>query len=350
MVSSSIVEYVKKYSSQYSRESLRSYLIQQGYSASEVDSAFEVAIGKKKFDIKTLAIILGVSIVILLIAYVSVDFISRGELALNLLVTVEPEIERESSQSITITIYSNSEESINGMVNVFVSDPDNKELFSKEFLVSFAKENSVAVELVMGKTSPLGKYKTKVSLKLNDKKIEKENSFVVKEKSEIRPRPTLSQIPISKCPISCDDLDPCTVDACVNGICASTKKSFCCGNNFCEDTYGETVLNCPNDCREKTKTVFDIKQDAASLASSNPDAAAKTCLQLSDPDGCLFELYSSTKNRDFCRAILDFSFQSNCYLDYAMSKKDFTVCNLIRNEFSQRNCFSMKQIEEMQTK
>jgi hypothetical protein len=346
MVSSSIVEYVKKYSSQYSRESLRSYLISQGYSASEVDRAFEVVIGKKKFNIQTFAIILGVIIVILLIAYVSVDFVSRGELAINLLVTVEPEIEREKSQ--TITIYSTSEESLNGMVNVFVSDPGGKELFSREFLVSFARENSVAVELVLGKNAPLGKYKTKVSLKVEDKKMDKETSFVVKEKSTERPRPALTQLPTSKCPISCDDLDPCTTDACINGICASTKKQFCCGNNVCEDTYGETVLNCPNDCREKTKTVFDIKQEAISLAKSNPDLAATTCLQLSDPDACLFELYSSTKNRDFCRAIVDFSFQSNCYLDYALSKKDFSVCNLIRNELSQRNCFSMKQIQEMQ--
>ncbi|MEK6857419.1 MAG: hypothetical protein AABX39_02410 [Nanoarchaeota archaeon] len=348
MVSSSIVEYIKKYSSQYSKESLRSYLIEQGYSTSDVDQAFSVAIGKNKLNLKTFAIVLGIIIVFLLIVYVSIGFISRNELKFNLLVSVNTEFERETSQAITITTYSTSEESINGLINVNIFDPQNKEIFSKEFFVSFDKEENFDVELSLGKNSLLGRYKTKVSLTVEEKKLEKEVSFVVKEKSPDRPRQTVTPISTSKCPISCDDLDPCSTDACVNGLCSSMKKSPCCGNNNCEDSLGETVLNCPNDCRaQKTKTVFEIKQDAILLASSNPDLAATTCLQLSNPDSCIFELYESTRNQDFCRAIVDISFQSNCYLDYALRKKDFSVCNSIREEYSQRNCFSMKQLGEM---
>ena len=108
MVSSSIVEYIKKYSSQYSKESLRSYLIEQGYSTSDVDQAFSVAIGKNKLNLKTFAIVLGIIIVFLLIVYVSIGFISRNELKFNLLVSVNTEFERETSQAITITTYSTS--------------------------------------------------------------------------------------------------------------------------------------------------------------------------------------------------------------------------------------------------
>ncbi len=350
MANQSLVEYIKKYSSQYSRDALRSYLIEQGYSATDVDQAFSVSIGKKKVNLKLFAIVLGVIIVLLLIAYVSVDFVSRSELKLNLLVTVEPELEKGSPQSITITVYSTSENSLNGLINVTVLDPQNKEIFAKDFFVSFNKEQNFGVELTFGKSAMLGRYKTKAVLLVNDQKLEKEVFFVVKEKSLERPQTTATPISPSKCAISCDDLDPCTTDACVNGLCVSKKNSPCCGNNNCEDTLGETVLNCPTDCRiQKTKTLFEIKQEAINFASSDPPLAATTCLQISDPDSCLLELYDSTKNKDFCKAIIDSSIQSNCYLDYALRKKDFSECNLIKNEYSQRNCFSMKQVEEMQT-
>lgn len=350
MANQSLVEYIKKYSSQYSKEYLRSYLISQGYSVSDIDQAFSVSNQGNKKNFVTFAIILGVVIVLLLIAYVLVDFLSRTELGVNLLVTPAlSEIERENSQSITITVYSNSDKTLNGMMNLNILDPNNSPVLSKEFLISFTKEENYGVEIGLGKDSPLGKYKADVSFDVEGKKLQKSTSFIVKEKSLDRPRPVTTQIPTSKCPISCDDLDPCTNDACVNGLCVSTKKSFCCGNNNCEDSLGETVLNCPNDCRgSKTKTVFEIKQEAINLANSNPDLAATTCLQLSNPDSCIFDLYESTKNRDFCGAIVDVSFQSNCYLDYALRKKDFGICNFIKEEFSQRNCFSMKQLEEMQ--
>lgn len=347
MVSQSLIEYIKKYSPQYSREALTKYLVEQGYSLRDVDQAFSVALQGKKTGLKKTALMLGIIIIVLLVAYVVVDFIAVKEAEINLFITLESEIEAQTLQPITISIISSSDDELSGKIKVSATDPENSFILNRDELVAFAKEKDFVIEVNIGKYAKLGRYAVKAELESGNKKVEKTAYFTVVEKIPERQKPVQPVILRDKCLIKCDDLDPCTADSCVNGQCVYTRKIPCCGNQKCEESQGESVLNCPNDCRtEHQRTNFDILQEAVNDAEKNPDRAAKTCLQVVDADKCILELYQKTKNKDFCKGIIDVAIQGNCYLDNVLRTNDFSSCDLIKEEFSQKNCYSYKQVKE----
>jgi hypothetical protein len=150
------------------------------------------------------------------------------------------------------------------------------------------------------------------------------------------------------CDMNCNDFFACTLDKCVNGECVSEMIFPCCGNFICEN--GETIDNCPEDCdlgEEKPvhlMTRSDIIKSAKQKALTDQKDAGYFCDSVPNEeirDECLRIVAYTSDNKNFCRYI-NFSVKRDaCYMEFAM-KYDYSVCDLIENQYLQRTCEALK--------
>src|SRR3989338_8107286 len=82
------------------------------------------------------------------------------------------------------------------------------------------------------------------------------------------------------CPNNCNDLDVCTQDSCIGGVCQHTSSELCCGDFICE--AGETAETCSMDCVDvpnlgQAERAQQLTQEALAAASTNPENAIASC-------------------------------------------------------------------------
>ncbi len=335
MVNTSLIEYIRKYKDQYSVESLRTYLIRQGYNPAEIDNAIKIATRKTSKPLfKIFVVILAIFLVILAV-YV---WVSSESLEIFLKLTPQ---NQASQDSLVFQASFGASQKTSGRYTFSLYNQKNEKVLEESGYVDVNKESKLSFPIDVSNLQN-GTYLLKFFFYASNKKVEDFFSFEVNRKQSS----TRIEKPLT-CPYSCDDNNPLTMDECVEGNCKNTLINKC-GNNACDNE--ETVFSCPEDCKPKKSSGEDLKQKAISLVQSDPELAANTCLQLSvGYDDCLKELSNNSNNSKFCNAITNFEIKDSCYSVHALKNNDFTVCSLITDSIKQKACFSLKKASSYST-
>ncbi len=150
------------------------------------------------------------------------------------------------------------------------------------------------------------------------------------------------------CIPECNDNNPCTEDLCILGVCQYKSITPCCGNNICETN--ENFENCLLDCkmpptfRESTE---ELMKKAAENAKQNPSKAKMTCQELPTTeltDKCLGTTAVLALDATTCELIFSIQDRDLCYTNVAIEKKDFSICQNIRDRWFKNSCLVFQKL------
>ncbi len=177
--------------------------------------------------------------------------------------------------------------------------------------------------------------------------------------------------PCKKCPESCDDNDPLTIDTCdssSNFECIHEMPAVC-GDDICQAT--ENTNTCPDDCIiPTTGTVWDELERIKHLANSDCSLAEQECNQIEsnfkdkclqnigeicldtntcdritdehNRDRCFYNVAKASNKKIICENIQHEDRRNSCYIHFAVSG-DYSVCDKITNEYVKRQCNILKE-------
>ncbi|MDP6293569.1 MAG: hypothetical protein QF486_04635 [Candidatus Woesearchaeota archaeon] len=242
----------------------------------------------------------------------------------------------------SVRIDSSSSKTVAVKVAIILLDGAGRTVKSKQERAEFEGSTVLPVSFDV-KDLPPGKYEFRASLVFDDKRISDSANVNVPEKVAKQPKQVVLQPTedVQDCPGGCDDLNACTSDSCVKGLCENVPKPTCCGNGNCD--ADESAATCPRDCvAAKRKTYAEIIDDSEKLAAQSPDQAADQCASLlvvPQADLCFSQVARASEKSEFCNAIQTISNRDDCYAAFA--QKEPEACDKIADTYLQSACFSL---------
>jgi len=386
MVNLELVKYIRQLiTNGYDVPSIKSHLVQSGYSGGDIDSAIDyiyhpppagsVAIQKKKIIISGLIGSAGFVIIAILLY----SFVFAGPKMLIDLNLQSLGFEVDSGdyfEFIRDLTNIGSASRFDVLMSYTIIDPRSKAIVNSQD-ESFAIQTKSSKKIIIpvpSDTKP-GRYTLKAVASYGKQTAEASTSFKVVEKVEVSCNDRIKNQgergvdcggPCSACPTSlnpnkeqplgcpagCDDFDPCTTDLCDGSKCSYQPLEVCCGDFVCSG--GETTITCASDCaasRTPIRTSGDIIDEALSDARSDPQNARNLCSSLSkldDSDSCYSLLADETEDFNFCDDVSADDKRDTCYMDFALAKNQFEVCGKLANRYLKNSCFSLKNLRLLQ--
>src|SRR5574341_1407146 len=354
MVQQSLIEYVQNLLRQgYDVSTIRNALLNAGYSPYDVDMAMRAAgATEKKVGTKTLIIVfialLAVSGVVLIILKTMQAPPAVLSFNVNLFST---QVAPGRDLVINAEILNPSGTKTSGLIDYEVSVPSGR-IASKTESFAVVTRASIPTSISLPPASIPGTYSVSAKLSYAGKQLQSSRTFDVVEKVEAAvPAEALKEKKEEEakafqltCPGGCDDLNFCTSDACVQGVCVSTPIVPCCGNNRCEE--GETKSSCPIDCSERPISVDELLKNAKEAASSDLGRAEEICgslVQRVYVDTCLLDVSEASSSKTPCASIVNSDKRDACYIPFAY-KNDFSVCADISNPYMKNSCQSLESM------
>ena len=356
MVQQSLIEYVNKLiKSGYDTGTIRTTLINAGYSPSDVNRALTYAKKgeKRKISLNLKTILIGVSALILLIIiiFAGIKLLTPKEKIIQIKAT-PIKTKAYPGDALTFVIELTSEVSRQEQVLLnyeIIKTQTGKIVLTKQDRMTVGEKSSKTTQIGIPEDTGPGKYTLKITMSYKIKTEQKSFSFTVLEKEyeTETPEEEIIEAKEIKCPESCDDFNPCTTDYCEKGICRHTPIIPCCGNGVCEEK--ESVLNCPEDCSKAKETPQNVLSQAKTVAASDPEAAAMLCNKLirpNDIDLCFSEVAITSKKSVICENVKTLDHRDNCYMSFAL-EGDYSVCQNVKNSYLAKSCNSLKRSSEI---
>lgn len=358
MVQQSLTEYVNKLlKSGYDVGAVRTTLINSGYSPVEVNQALSYAKTgpKKQISLNLKILIIGaISIILVILVILGAVWLLTPE-PKEISLAAEPvktEAYPGDAISFLVELTSDVERIEPVLLTYELIDPKaEKIVLAKQDRLEIGRKRSLTVQISLPADINPGTYEIKIilSYKLGTKQ-RKFNFNVIETPDAAVPTDDYAEefveeevIEEVKCPESCDDFNPCTIDFCEKGLCKHTPKVPCCGNGICEE--GESILNCADDCSKTKKTPQEIIQQAKTVATADPEAAAMLCNKLirpNDIDLCFSEVAQTSGKSVICENIQTQDNKDTCYMEFAIDG-DYSVCPKVLNSYLSKSCNSLKR-------
>jgi len=357
MVQQSIIEYVQGLLRQgYDPGTIRSTLLNAGYSPYDVDAAMRIAGAPgRHIETKTLVIIFAVIVALAVVVLIVLKAMQPAPAVLSFDVNLfSTEVAPGQDVVVNAEIQNPGGSKASGLIDYEITGPSGK-IASKTESFSVLNQASVPTAISLPSTAPLGSYSLVATLSYSGKQLKASRTFEVKKKVvQSAPIEALKERPVEAakavqltCPGGCDDLDFCTTDACVSGVCVNTPIVPCCGNKVCEP--GETADTCPLDCGARPASTEEIISKAKSLAVSDLSGARAACDSLvlrPYVDSCLSSVSEVADSKETCADIVDSAQRDSCYMPFAY-KGDFSVCEKLSNPYMKTACVSLAELSKL---
>ncbi|MEM3154675.1 MAG: hypothetical protein QW165_03880 [Candidatus Woesearchaeota archaeon] len=356
MVQQSLIEYIQKLLQMgYDIGTIRTTLLNAGYSPYDVDSALRIAgaPGARKISTKLLVVVfialLLISGVVLLVLKLTRAPPAELSISVDLFST---QVVPGGNVVANVIILNPSGTRTAGLIDFEVSGPGGVIARKTESFI-VAAQASIPVSLGMPTNAPHGTYSLVAKMTyLNRPPVQVARQFdvvarvdemapgeIIEEKQEERARE--AQL---TCPGGCDDLNFCTVDSCVQGTCVHTPVTPCCGNRMCEP--GESMSSCLLDCSERPMSVDEVRKKASDAAAADVGRASEICgtlVQRALVDTCLIDVSESAQSKVPCASIVDAEKRDACLITFAY-QGDSSVCKDITNKYMKNSCLSLAGI------
>lgn len=354
MVQESLVEYCRQLLAQgYDAETIRTTLVNAGYSKFDANDALRAAGANVSSGVrlsgKTLLFVFGGLLALALIVWLVLLFTGPEPTPLGVSTSLlSAQVGSGEEVVINVDISNPDDRKVSASLEVTVSGPAGVVDIRSESL-QLDSSRRVPVRILIPEGSPDGQYVVDAVLSYGPLTVRSSSSFTVR--SEIVQAPVgVVDVPVEEaidvsltCPASCDDLQFCTRDSCVAGVCVNEPIVPCCGNGVCE--AGEEGV-CSVDCSPQTSPQTII-EEAVGLAVANTQGAVQKCLSLGQQfyvDSCLNDVASAANSKSVCEQISSSESRDACLISFAY-KGDFSVCAQIQDVYLRSSCESLEDWE-----
>jgi len=360
MVQQSLIEYVQRLLQQgYDPGTIRTTLLNAGYSPYDVDTAMRIAGAPgKRVNTKLLLVVFLILLVLAAGILIILRVMQAPPVVLNVSASLfSTEVKAGQDVVINVEIQNPSGRETTGLIDYKVSGPAGR-VASKTESFKVTTQTSVPNAVSIPSTAEQGAYSVEISVSYAKRapQVLRRSFNVVEHVSEVSlPSEALEEREEERarelqltCPGGCDDLNFCTEDSCVQGICVNKPIEPCCGNYKCEP--GESAGTCPLDCAERPVGPDEIRQRAKEIALSDVSEAVGVCESLAQRtyvDACLSDVSEESSNKGVCSSIVDDDIRDSCYITFAY-KDDFSVCKEITNPYMKNSCNSLSSLSEVQ--
>ena len=366
MADQRLINYIKKeLAAGYKPEAVRTYLINYGYNAADVDEALKAAIAKPvpaaARKIPILPIVGGVVAVLFIVVIVLIFFAGKKEVEvvkvaaekLDLKVSMLSSNVRQGN-SVQFTVILTSLDGKSHDVGFFyeIIDSTGTTISQKEDFISVKQKSVEQKTIDIPSDVRAGSYNLAVTGRFDGEIVRSSIGFGVLSAGAEIEKAEIVEVAEIECPPSCDDDDPCTDDQCsaaTNYECVHFAIKPCCGNLRCEEY--ENYNNCPTDCSPPLPagvteiiTLTEITQNARNYASTNLAQAENYCNGLAErdqKDSCFYEVAQTAKKSKYCDVVFSELKRDNCYSEFALAG-DFGVCSKMTNKYMKESCFELE--------
>ncbi len=354
-------DYIRQLQQQgYTTEQIRASLTQSGYQPAVIDAVFSEMAKPAVVAVPTrrpLLPIVALSIFLLTFIAVIYLFVFASEITVTLDLVKPTQLEFFQGDTISFErlLETETKKKVDVMLShQLVEQKTGKFALQKTENIALLKKNTGTVRFPTREDTKPGAYVVKSLAKYDEKQAEEEFEVRIKEKKlpVTVPAPEIVfEAPaevVVDCPKGCDDLNACTSDACVEGKCAFTPITPCCGNGQCEQ--GENGLTCVKDCAARVETPADVENKAQTAATTDPTLAVSLCSSITQPakaDECVYGIARKTNQSQTCSTISEERTRDACFMDFALAN-DFTVCDHVTNTFLQNSCYSLERLKSQQ--
>lgn len=355
MVQQGLIEYIQNLLRQgYDVGTIRTTLINAGYSPSDVNVALRAAGAKSRHISTKVLVVVFVALVVLSgVVLLALKLMQPPAEPLTFSLSLfSSVVEPGGEVVVTSTVVSPGGRRVSGLIDFVVKGPGGRVVSqTSEFEVE--TRTNVPVTLSLPDAAQQGSYVVEATLSYAGGKSVQSVSFEVAEEVEVaapvesleEEADVVARETQLTCPAGCDDLDFCTADSCVEGQCVNAPIVPCCGNRVCES--GESESSCAIDCGERL-VVDDVRERAVAEASSSLSAAMSECDTLAQRelvDGCLLDVSKAAQSKEPCREIVGADKRDACLIVFAY-EDDFSVCEEITNKYMRKSCESLRQLQQ----
>ncbi len=356
MVQQSLIEYIQKLLQMgYDAGTIRTTLLNAGYSPYDVDTALRVAgaPGAKRIGTKVLVIAFVALLVLSVAVLLMLKAVQKPPVQLSFSVDLfSTQVEPGKDLVVNAVIANPSGARTSGLIDYEVSGPAGS-VVKKTESFTVTTQASIPTSISIPAGTPKGSYSLSIRMSyLNKPPVQFARQFEVVSKVEAAvPGEVLEEKKEEKarelqltCPGGCDDLNFCTVDKCEQGVCIYTPVVPCCGNRECEPS--ESPSGCALDCSERPISVGDVRKKAAEAATADIGRAKEICdtlVQRAYIDGCLIDVSEASKSKEPCSVIVDSEQRDACLIPFAY-QGDYSVCKDITNKYMKNSCLSLAGI------
>ncbi|MBW3019710.1 hypothetical protein KY334_00270 [Candidatus Woesearchaeota archaeon] len=386
MVNQKLVDYVQKYHAKgYDLQTLKNFLVKQGYPISEVNEAISTAYNPHTYNNKKFLIIISAAVVMIvsISAFLMLSFYLSDEDYSKIVISSFSEQKSiQKGQALNLKVFIN---------NIGSTSDYSVDLSYDLKLSGFSEDSgSKVVSPDVGETtfsinpSKVGRYTVEV-LATYEENIERTSySFTVIPKCGDgdcdENEDCEEDCEVNLCNEICEDNDPCPSDCdfgvidntindtppvvrppvvredgCGNGVCESGESFITCsldceapvcGNTVCE--VSESYYNCEADCPLPSRSLQELTSEfqinkyvVDNLKSKSAAEIAKECSGLDNSnikDACYNHLSKNTNSSYYCTLISNQEMKDNCYIDYAYSVNDYEVCNEVVDGRRKETC------------
>lgn len=395
MANKELVDYIQKYHEKgYSVQTLRDFLINQGYTERDVDEAISSSVVTEHKDHKTMYIIFGVIAVLLVLsalAYLTLPVFKPKTYTLSVSVLPSPSTDKLKGKEFTFLVrMTNLGTATNYPVSISYAVTKDGALVESNQKSTTSETSELSFSFIPSET---GNYEIDFEIAYNEKKESPKlmfNIFPVCGDNICEEGENLS------CTKDC----PQNVSVCGNNICEEGENITCvndcrpinlCGNNNCD--AGENIT-CPGDCPKPSlcgNSVCDIEEDFVTCPADCPKpvcgnriceqtennvncaqdctgvdinklteyelgiyipdrvqkagapSAAQECntiLNARSKDVCFTNVMRASKDALYCKYITDKNRKDECIVSYSFSTNDYSLCKEVQDRYKREVCDS----------